>query len=152
MKRTFAIILFLLYPFACGAQTPAFLDKLLTSPTITWGQASYLVLVGTNNISSEASPQQCFDRAKQLGWAVSDAPERNLNYSQYSFLLMKAFGLHGGMWYTLFPCPRYAFQDLRFKNVLPPQADPDESLTGAEAVRIFDRLSENQPLSQERHS
>ena len=58
----------------------------------------------------------------------------------YAFLLMKAFDVKGGMMYRIYPCPRYAYRDLRYLAVIQGKNNPDASMTGASMLQILGRV------------
>jgi len=58
----------------------------------------------------------------------------------YAFLLMKAFDVKGGMMYRIYPCPRYAYRDLRYLAVIQGKNNPTASMTGTTMLQIFSRI------------
>ncbi|HTP57693.1 MAG TPA: hypothetical protein VMM82_02180, partial [Spirochaetia bacterium] len=63
-----------------------------------------------------------------------------VSLGDYSYLLMKAFNVTGGIFYSLFPSPRYACRELGFLRVIPSDARPLRSVSGEEAVRILSNM------------
>ena len=59
---------------------------------------------------------------------------------EYSLLTMNAFGITGGMMYTLIPSPRYAARELAFREVIQGRAYPRMDLSGERAIRIVGRV------------
>ena len=53
---------------------------------------------------------------------------------------MKAFNLGGGLMYTLFPGPRYAYRELTFLNLLSSKGGPYREVSGLEVVNTLSRV------------
>ncbi|NNM67074.1 MAG: hypothetical protein HKM06_03560 [Spirochaetales bacterium] len=141
MKKNLVLLFLLFAGTALWGQTSSFMDQLLKSSNLTWGQASYLVLVASNNLAEDVTEQRSFDLLKQLKWAPANTSiDAAVSLQEYAFLLMKSFGIHGGMWYSLFPGPRYAFRELTYRMILSPTEDPDTRLDGTRAIRILGRV------------
>ena len=78
-----------------------------------------------------------FDKA-QRKWgsfpesAVAETPVR---VDQLSFMLMKSLSLKGGVMYSLFPGPRYAYKEMVYKKVLNGTGGPARLVSGDEVLR-----------------
>ena len=60
-----------------------------------------------------------------------------ITLSELSFICTKLGNIKGGLFYTIFPSPRYAFRELKAKGILPQNADPDEKPSGRDVVAVF---------------
>jgi len=138
------LLVLILAAGSAQAQTSAFMDQMMVSKSVNWGQAAYLVLVASDNLAEDATEQRSLDLLKELKWADAgiDA-EKPIALNQFSFLLMKAFGIPGGMLYTFFPGPRYAFKELTFKYILSSDEDPDQTIDGPEGIRILGKVMDS---------
>ncbi|MBU0929239.1 MAG: hypothetical protein KKA67_15915 [Spirochaetes bacterium] len=149
--RRIHVLFGLLTAVAAGAfcQSNEFIDRLLESDSMTTGQAAYLVLVASDNLGEDADEARAFELLENFGWvprgATIDAP---ILIKDYSYLLMKAFGLNGGMLYAMFPGPRYAYRQLVASLVIQGRSDPDMTLSGSFAVRILGRVFDVKGISQ----
>jgi hypothetical protein len=145
------IVFLALFAAAGGAfgQSNEFLDRLLASDSITVGQAAYLVLVASDNLGDDADEARAFELLENFGWApkgaVADSP---IKTKDYSFMLMKAFGLEGGLMYALFPGPRYAYRQLSSSLVIQGRSDPGMMVGGANAIRMLGRVFDVKGISQ----
>ena len=121
-----------------SAQSNQLLDRLLAEPQATFGDVVYLTLAAAKLVPDTATPEEAIQSLQQQGWKVklysSEAP---ISLGDYSFLLMKAFKLSGGIFYSLFPGPRYACRELGFLKVIPSDARPLRNVSGEEVVRIL---------------
>jgi hypothetical protein len=126
-----------------GAQSNAVLDQVLERDALLFGEAAYLVLVGTDRLPDTASPEEA---AQALAGAFPDAPPRAageaIPLGEYAYLLMQAFEVKGGLLYRIIPGPRYAARELAYRKIIRGKAHPDLPVAGAEAVQILRRLLE----------
>ncbi len=142
MKRMI-VALCLLFMIAVGAsgQSNAMLDGLLQGGSATMGQVAYLVLVADGKLPDTATEAAAFDMLGSLGWAPPKAsPDTPIRLDQYSFLLMRAFGLRGGLLFALFPGPRYAYRQLASSYVIQGRSDPAMRVTGPQALSMLGRV------------
>jgi hypothetical protein len=68
--------------------------------------------------------------------------EGPITLGEYAFVLMKAFDIRGGIFYSIFPGPRYACRELAFLGLLDGKASPNRRLAGDEAVRVLGKVLE----------
>jgi hypothetical protein len=143
MKRHLLFLSLLLGLSAAGAaaQSNEFMDSLLASGAVTAGQASYLALVASDKLGEDADQARAFEKLQSLGWAPKAAKADDpIRLSSYAFILMRAFALKGGVMYSLFPGPRYAYRELSSRRLIQGRSDPAETVDGVAAVRILNRV------------
>jgi hypothetical protein len=145
MKKTGTLLAFLfagLLPLS--AQSNQLLDQILEQPKVSFGQAAYLVLTAVQKLPETASPEQAADALTSSGWKAKVRPAGEpVTLGEYSYLLMQAFGLKGGLFYRLFPGPRYAARELAFRKWITGKAYPDRAVSGEESVRMLGRVMES---------
>lgn len=142
MKRylLFAAVCALLAAPVFG-QSIDFMDRIANSDGIAYGDAAYLVLVATDNIAEDAGTARSLDLAKEMKWVKSAiAAEAPIHLDGFSYLLMRSFGMKGGIMYRLAPGPRYAYRELVARGVIQGDYDPAEKVDGALAVRMIGRV------------
>ncbi|MDR1318162.1 MAG: hypothetical protein LBJ90_00935, partial [Treponema sp.] len=117
------------------------MDDLLASGEITRGQAAWFVLTAAGVLpgGADAEPAVTGAAAAQArGWlsvrAKADEPVR---LGEVSLLIMKSFGLKGGILYTLFPGPRYACRELAYLRIIQNGGDPGGRLDGGQFLQIL---------------
>lgn len=142
MKRTAWTILF---PFAAAlgafAQSNEAMDQILAANALQCGKAAYLLLVASDNIAEDAGDARSFDLLRELGWIGNKATaETPITISEYAYVLMRAFGMKGGLLYSLLPGPRYAFRELVDRGVIQGRVDPADRLSGQRAMHILGRV------------
>jgi hypothetical protein len=126
---------------AGAAQSNEFMDALLGTESVTVGQASYLALVAADKLGESSDAQEAFAQAQELGWTPKNAAADDpIRYSAFSFLLARAFELKGGIMYSLFHSPRYAYRELVSRKLIQGRSDPQAKVDGPAAVRILTRV------------
>lgn len=147
MKK-WSICFFVFLSFAVAttvvcAQSNQHIDRLLKEEEATLGNLAYLVLTASGEIGEETSPDEAAETVFRQGWKfrVKDS-DQPLRLGEYSYLIMKAFDLQGGLFYTLFPTPRYAVRELSFRGFITSRPAAYRTLSGEEAIRILGRVLE----------
>ena len=154
----FLIMCFLLLaPVFLPAQTAAELEALLETPAVTCSQAAWFVYASERGDASKgsgasggggafeksdsadiSSPETAFERAKAKGWLPKTAaPDDPISLGALSFVMMKAFDIKGGLLYTIFPGPRYAFRTMVSRSLIQGAADPDMKVSGDRFLQIL---------------
>lgn len=137
-KSSTFLILLLSVGMPLAAQSNQLLDQLLDEPQAHFGDVAYMTLVAAKLLPDTVTPEQALQTLEQQGWKITilaaDAP---ISLGDYSYMLMKAFKLSGGILYSLFPGPRYACRELGFRKIIPSDARPLRNVSGEEAVRIL---------------
>ena len=142
MKRVCAsLVLASFCVFGAFSQSNDFVDGLIESDSVSVGQAAYLVLVASDNLGDDADAERAFEMLGNFGWAPEGASaDTPIRLKDYSYLLMSAFGLRGGLMYALFPGPRYAYRQLVSSFVIQGRSDPDMVVSGPAAIRMLGRV------------
>jgi len=132
LKFISVIIFFILLGAAfLSAQTAADMELILDSPAVTYSQAAQFVLESTMQ-------QNAFEQALALGWIPKGAvPNEPITLGKLSFLLIKDFQMKGGLMYSIFPGPRYAFRTLVSRSIIQGSADPGMTVSGEWFLRIL---------------
>jgi outer membrane protein OmpA-like peptidoglycan-associated protein len=115
------------------------MDAVLESPAVTWAEAARFTLPAAGIAVTDADA--AFQLAAERGWLPKNVrPEGTANFAGLSFLIMKAFNLRGGLLYSLFPGPRYAYRELTYKGILQGQQDPSWKVSGFYLINLIGRL------------
>lgn len=141
-KLGFVALAFLLLPALwIPAQSNEVLDRILAEEQLTYGSAAYLLIFATGKAAEDTSPEQAAALAGQAGFALEGfAPRDVLSIGQYSFMLMRAFELSGGIMYRIVPGPRYAAREMKYAGVIQGPAIPGMAVSGNEALRMLERI------------
>ena len=144
MKRTLCIAVTVLLTIAVSfSQSAEKIDEILEIEKATFGQAAYLIQTALNDESDGLDFNAAFDLFKSKNEnLIKDSVTASdvISAKTYAFLLMKAFGVKGGMMYRIYPCPRYAYRDLRYLAIIQGKNNPDAPMTGATMLQILSRI------------
>lgn len=139
-KRALLLAVFLLPAWAASveAQSNAVVDSLLSEKAATFGEAVYMVMAAITAVPDTASPADAITALQGQKWEVKvqDASSP-ITLGQYSYLLVRAFKMRGGLMYSLFPGPRYAARELAFRKLISGDSSPYRTLSGEEVVQIL---------------
>jgi len=149
-KTIIAAIFLLMIPGFLPAQTAEELEALLEIPAVSCSQAAYFVLASVNDGSADSDkpvgvnlPEDPFEQAMAKGWfREGTAPDDSVTLGKLSFLMMKAFGMRGGMMYAIIPGPRYAFRSMVSRSFIQGASDPAMKVSGERFLLILGNVIE----------
>ena len=141
MKRTLSFcVAFLLYTLAVHAQSAEKITELIGTDKATYGQVAYLSATYQNKITETADYQQALEALQQDGvFADSVKADDIITLADTSKAIALATGIKGGLFYTLTHSARYAFRELKAKNILPQSTDPCMAVNGRVALHEGDQ-------------
>ncbi len=126
-----------------SAQSNLIIDDLLGEEKATFGKTAYLALAAAGIIPEEATLEDAIYVLEKQEWRIDlKEPEDPITLGEFSFLLMKAFNIQGGLMYSIIPGPRYACRELAYLKIIPGNTSPYRAPSGEEVVRILGRLLE----------
>lgn len=139
MKKSIVLpVLLLLSLTMLHAQSAGNISDIITTENATYGQAAYLAGVYQGSVNESASFTQAFDAFKQSGLIRENVNQDDkITLKDASFLFMQATGTKGGLFYTLFKNPRYAYRELKARKILPAYTDSDMFLSGRDAIALI---------------
>jgi hypothetical protein len=142
-KPAVCAALFLLAILPLFSQSNELLDKLLDQPQAHFGDVVYMTMVAAKLLPETATPQNALDVLQRQNWKIPALPlDAPVQLGTYSYLLMKAFKLKGGILYQLFPGPRYACRELGYMRIVATDVITNRSVSGEEAVRMLGKVME----------
>ncbi len=124
--------------FCAFAQSAEKVSKIIESGEISVGQTSYLAGVYAGLIPENASESEAFKVAVEKNWISSAKSEGDsISLAELSKICVEASGLRCGLLYMVTSLPRYAFKELKARNILDSQADPSMTVSGQNAVAVM---------------
>jgi len=123
-------------PVYLQAQTASELETVLRADFVTWSQAANFILSSTDK-NFKGSP---VEYAASHGWTRKAAPDDPITLAELSYLIMKSFNIKGGMMYSLFPGPRYAYRTMLSRSFLQGACDPSLTVSGENFLIILGRV------------
>jgi hypothetical protein len=124
-----------------AAQTAAELERVLSLPAVNYGDAAWIVL-GAAGLPAlaEDSTGGAYRFAADNKWLPQKtAAETPVTLEGLSLLIMKAFDMGGGLMYTLFPGPRYAYRELVYRKIIQGRSYSALTVSGERLLRILSR-------------
>ncbi|MCK5197456.1 MAG: hypothetical protein KAR21_03855 [Spirochaetales bacterium] len=130
-------------PLFLHSQSNTIIDELLDEEKADWGQTTYMVLTAAELLDENIDTTGAIETLRKQKWEVDvKEPAEPITLGEYSFLLMKAFNIPGGLMYKIVPGPRYAARELGYLNFIDNDKSPNRTLSGEEVLRILGRLLE----------
>jgi len=130
-------------PLILSAQSNIIIDKLLEKEAADWGSTAYLVLTAAELVDENIEISTVLATLKNQQWKLEPKQEKELiTLGEFSYMLMEAFNVTGGLMYKLIPGPRYAARELSYLNFIDNDKSPYRTLSGEEVLRIMGRLLE----------
>jgi len=142
MKK--AIFLCYLLTVTCylSSQTAAELDTLLQTETVSIATAARFVLGAVDllpaNLTSTAAETAAYQIALEKGWTTKNATD-TATLQDTAFLVMNTFDLKGGIMYTLFRNPRYAYREMVYRRLIQGRAYSTMTVSGQRLLHIIGR-------------
>jgi hypothetical protein len=132
----------LIMPVFVTAQTAAELETVLETRNVTCAQAAGFILAATEDTdTAQNTSKEAFEQAITRGWFPKrTTPEENITLGKLSFLIMKAFNIKGGIMYSLFPGPHYAFRAMVSRSYIQGAADPAMKVNGERFLNILGKV------------
>jgi len=135
----FAVLFFGLFSAPLFAQTAAELEELLQVQAVNYGQAARFVLAAADAAYLQ-DPEQAHAYAVEQRWLPKKAAAKPARLNDVSLLLMRAFDMRGGMWYSLTKSPHHAYRELVYKDIIQGRSDPEMTVSGEELLFLINRL------------
>ena len=139
MKIKCLIIIFLLLaiPAFLFAQTAQAIEEILDTEAVSNQQAAWLVLEAAD-VSYRGD---AFQYASENGWLPKRAEANSrARLDQVCLLIMQAFDMSGGIFYTIAGSPRYAYRELTYLNVIQERAVPGMAVSGELLLFMVGRM------------
>ena len=127
---------------AQAASTAEVIENLLNTEAVTNQQAAWLVLEAANisparGITSEAA---AFRYAAEQGWLPRNAaPAEPAALNGVSLLIMNAFEIRGGIFFSLFRGPHHAYRELQYLRIIQGRTAPGMAVSGDTLLFMVNR-------------
>ena len=138
--KSLLICVFLMVPAFVHSQTAQTIEDLLDSQAVSNQQAAWLVLEAANvpGISSQAD---AFHYAAELNWLPTNVNANDrISFDQLSLLIMRAFDMKGGIFFSLVGSPHYAYRELVYRNIILGRVSPRMAVSGYNLLYVVNRV------------
>ena len=154
-KRVFFLLLFSLFTFNFSfAQTshPAGaadrLEALFNTPKLNYEQAAAFVLEAAD--ITAISQAEAFRYATERNWLPKNAEARDTaRLDGISLLIMKAFEIKGGAFYSVFQNAHYAYRELEYRKIIEGKTLPSNVVSGELLLFIIGRTLSYTEVSEQ---
>jgi outer membrane protein OmpA-like peptidoglycan-associated protein len=142
--KIYAALLFILplAPSVLRAQNRAIADELetlLASEQLSCAQAARFTLEAAD-AAIFIEPEEAFRYAQEREWLPAGSlPGSPVRLKGVALLVMRAFDLPGGVFYSLFKNPHYSYREMVYKKIILGRADPDQTVSGELFLQILGR-------------
>lgn len=136
----FILILVFMMPVVLTAQSNEVLDEFLDRDEADLGTTAYLVLASAGIIDESSTVDDAVDwimKADRMVKIEDISSGRSISYGEFSYLLMEAMELKGGLMYRMIPGPRYAAREAAYRNWLLGSPAPGRSLQPFEVINTI---------------
>ncbi len=132
-----SLVVFVLFVASIDAQSNQIEDRLLDQKVAAFGDAAYMILSAAGTIPQDATPADAV-AAVESGRLLAGrhAEAQPITLGEVCYLIMETQKLKGGLFYTLFPGPRYAAREFSFLHLIHGLTHPGRTVTGEEVVRM----------------
>ena len=144
-RKSFIIVVFcLLAQMAFAQSTAQEIENLLNTDAVTYAQAARFILQAADIEKSgpgSFTPAEAFNYAVEQNWlpakVSADDPARLDNIS---LLLIRSFGINGGLFYSLVGNAHYAYRELVYINVIQNRHNPAMLVSGERLLFYVNRI------------
>jgi hypothetical protein len=82
-------------------------------------------------VAALSDPEEAFAYARERDWLPARAKAGDAaRLDCLSLLLIRSYGIKGGLFFTLFPNPHYAYRELVYRRVIQDRSDPEMFVSG----------------------
>jgi hypothetical protein len=138
-------IFFVLVAVSLHAQTAGELDRLLELKELDWGDVCLFTLAEAGVLPPAATQgavarSAAFDEAQSRLWLAGKPAEGDkAKLGAVSLLVMRAFGLKGGIMYSITHSPRYAYREVKYLDILRGSTDAASPVSGELLLQMLDK-------------
>jgi hypothetical protein len=132
MKIFFACLL-ITVPCLLFGQTADRIERLLEQERVNFKDAALLVLEASEHLDpdKQTSADDAFNFAKERGWLPKNAEANtDARLDGLSLLVIQAFEINGGLFFSLFKNPHYAYRAMVYREIVQGRSDPQMSVSG----------------------
>lgn len=144
MKKSILILLLSLSASIClFSQSADKVSQMITTEKVTYGQVAYFAGIAANLFEDTISEDEAISILKQEKILKKDvSAEDFINLSNLSWIFSNVWKMDRSLMLKIFPCPRYAFNQLKADRIIEQNSDPWKIPSGYEVLSIITRCLE----------
>ena len=131
--KIFLACLLITMPCLLFAQTAERIERLLGQGRVSYRDAALLVLEASGHLdpSKQTNADDAFSFAKERGWLPKSADANtDAKLDGLSLLVIRAFDINGGLFFSLFKNSHYAYRAMVYREIVQGRSDPQMSVSG----------------------
>jgi hypothetical protein len=131
--KIFLTCLFIIAPCLLFGQTADRIERLLKQERVNFKDAALLVLEASGHLDSDrqTGADDAFSFAMGRGWLPKNAQANtDARLDGLSLLVIQAFDINGGLLFSLFKNPHYAYRAAVYRGIVQGRSDPQMSVSG----------------------
>ncbi len=137
-RPCFLIVLWLAGAASLLAQSNQTIDRLMDERPATLGDAASVILSAVGLVSESATGDEAVAAiARNKLLPKTPSPTDPVTLGEVCYLIMETQGIRGGLFYHLFPGPRYATRELASLGLLKGYTHPNRLVSGEEVMWIL---------------
>jgi hypothetical protein len=126
----------------CGlpafAQSNDAVDELLAQERARLDSTAYIVLSAGGLVGEDSNPEAAFALLLEKAWVGKNRTgDAAVRLDELCSMVMRSLGLKGGIMYSIFPGPRYAYRELVARGLVNSSGGPRRNVAGDEVMRIL---------------
>ena len=130
----------ILFSVPLYAQTAVKLEAMMLNPAVNWQEAAVFVLEASEK-GAYNSPEDAFRFALEKQWLPKNAaPTDTTRLNGIALLLMRSFDQKGGIFYSIFRNPHYAYREMVQLQIIRGNTDPFMAVSGQELLLMIGRI------------
>lgn len=123
------------------AQSNQAIDQFLDEDPASLGSTAVFVLSASGMIDPDASVDSAMSAVAGFNRRLAERnPLDPVRTGEFSLLVMRAFDLQGGIWYSITRSTRYAFRELAFLGFLERKDGPFKRMSGEDVLSTLSRV------------
>ena len=140
ITSVFIIGFLLVVPVFLPGQTAAEMEELLGKDAVSYQQAASFVLKAAE-VKAPNDAAGAFSFAAEQKWLPKNAAAGGeARLDGVSLLLMQSFAVKGGLWYSIFKNPHYAYREMVYREIIQGRVDPGMAVSGSELIYLVNRI------------
>ena len=143
--KVFLLSLLITIPSFLFAQTAERIENLLEQNRVSYRDAALMVLEASGRLdpAKQTSADNAFSFAMQRGWLPKDAQAKNdAKLGGLSLLVAQAFEINGGILFSLFKNPHYAYRAMVYRGIIQGRADPQMFVSGDLLLYMVNKVTD----------
>jgi hypothetical protein len=139
-KTPVFVLALTLFPVLGWSQAADELEAILNARELSYAKVARFVLEASGAAALE-DPVEAFDYVMERNWLPSHVEADDAaRLEGISLLLMQAFGMKGGIFYTFFPTAHNAYRELSYQRIIQDRADPEMVVSGDWLLFMLSRI------------